>query len=221
MPATTYEARTRELEERERRCEERERECAEREKKYEQKTRDLSPMFLPRGPGGELIGESYFGDTIREWLPNKTFQLLYKASVDGFGDADFHNACDNKGSTLTVIQSTDGYLFGGYTPLSFDASSSYKSDQEMFLFTLTNPHSLPPTKYPLKKEDTYGIYCYSPYGPIFGGGHDILVSSYSHQNNFSYSNFPYSYTDTTGKGNTTFTGARNFTIREIEVFCVI
>jgi hypothetical protein len=30
---------------------------------------------------GELVGESYFGDKIKEWLPNKRFQLLYKASM--------------------------------------------------------------------------------------------------------------------------------------------
>jgi hypothetical protein len=129
--------------------------------------------------------------------------------------------CDNKGPTLTVIQSSTGYLFGGYTPLPWDASSTYKSHPDMFIFTLTNPHTFPPTKYALKQADKYGIYCYCPYGPIFGGGHDILVADNSHQNAGSYTNFPYSYIDSTGKGNVTFTGARNFTTSEIEVFSVL
>jgi hypothetical protein len=62
------------------------------------------------------------------------------------------------------------------------------------------------------------IYCHPSYGPTFGGGHDIYVYDQSNSNSNSYTNFPNGYSDSTGKGNVTFTGQLNFTSQEIEVF---
>lgn len=130
--------------------------------------------------------------------------------------------CDNKGPTLTVIQSSQGYLFGGYTPLAWDSKSYNKHSTEGFIFTLTNPHKIPPTKYTRNQQDSRAIYCNSSFGPVFGNLHpDIAVSNNCHQNDNSYSNFPSAYNDTTRKGVTTFTGKSNFTVNEIEVFSVI
>ena len=46
---------------------------------------------------------------------SKKFDLLWRGSRHGFGTKKFHSLCDNKGPTLTVIKSTTGYIFGGYT----------------------------------------------------------------------------------------------------------
>jgi hypothetical protein len=119
---------------------------------------------------------------------------------------------------MTIIRSNNNYLFGGYTSVAWTSSGSYKADTNAFLFTLTNPHNIPPTKYPVQPTMTqYSIYDSSGYGPTFGG-HDVHVSSNSNSNNSSYSNFSDTYTDTTGKGNNTFTGSRNFMTSDIEVF---
>ena len=128
--------------------------------------------------------------------------------------------CDNKGSTLTIIQSTSPrFLFGGYSPISWDSSDTDKNHPECFIFTLTNPHNIPPTKYPLKDpKDEYAIWCLPGSGPSFGRGRDIAVKSSSP--NDSYTDFPKSYSDTTGKGDKTFTGALRFTTNEIEVYSV-
>jgi hypothetical protein len=120
---------------------------------------------------------------------------------------------------MTIIQSNNNYLFGGYTSISWTSDGSYKNDTTAFIFTLTNPHNIPPTKYLIQTDKTgYAVNHSSNYAPTFGGGHDISSANASNANNSSYANFPFSYTDTTGKGNATFTGAKNFTTSDIEVY---
>ena len=120
---------------------------------------------------------------------------------------------------MTVIQSNNNYLFGGYTSVAWTSCNNYVADSKAFLFTLTNSHNIPPTKYPIQATTAqYSTNHNSGYGPTFGGGHDIHVSSDSNSNNSSYTNFPNTYTDATGKGNNTFTRNRNFTTSDIEVF---
>lgn len=41
--------------------------------------------------------------------------LLYRASTNGWTSANFHEFCDNKGWTLTVIRTKTGKTFGGFT----------------------------------------------------------------------------------------------------------
>jgi len=62
-------------------------------------------------------------EKIAEWLASagKTSEprLLYRASRDGWGASDFHRMCDDKGATVTVVKSSDGYIFGGYTDVAW------------------------------------------------------------------------------------------------------
>ncbi|CAF3659459.1 unnamed protein product [Rotaria sordida] len=171
-------------------------------------------------PNGTLLQKEhckklneFYGKTNQRW------ELIYKATRDGF-DADiFHSRCNNKGPTMTIIQSNNNYLFGGYTTIPWTSDGSYKNDTTAFLFTLTNPHNLPPTKYLINPGNAgNAVYHNSGYGPTFGTGHDIHLANYSNSNNSSFTNFNHGYLDTTGKRNNTFTGARNFTTSDIEVF---
>ena len=87
--------------------------------------------------------------------------LLYRKSKDGDSVKSFHNLCDNKGPTLTLIESSTGFIIGGYTPLKWDNYSSWKNDNETFLFSLSN------NKIFIKKKLEYSIYCDEKYGPWF------------------------------------------------------
>ena len=52
---------------------------------------------------------------ISDWInPNKKiiYNQIYKATRDGGTGKNFHSYCDNKGPTLTLINSTNGYIFG-------------------------------------------------------------------------------------------------------------
>lgn len=160
--------------------------------------------------------------TLTTWLPNKKFELLYKATRDGFLPSDFHETCDNQGATITLAQTKKGgFVFGGYTSQPWDGTSGSKSDPTAFLFTLTNPNEIPPTRYPIKPEECENaIYCSTGGCAIFGDGRDLYVAPAAHQNTQSYANFPTSYLDTTGRGQETFTGTQKFTIGEVEVYSV-
>jgi hypothetical protein len=150
---------------------------------------------------------------------DQTWTLIYKASRDGFPSTDFHRCCNNQGPTITIIQSIDGgYLFGGYTSMSWANRQSYiQDDNGPFIFTLTNPYGIPPTKYPVKLRN-HAIYDHLNYGPTFGAGNDLYVCNQSHTNRSSSFNFPHSYNDTTKRGSTTFTGNKNFLVNDIEVY---
>ena len=74
---------------------------------------------------------------------SKKFDLLWRGSRHGFAANEFHSLCDSKGATLTVVKSTTGFIFGGYTSLSWTYCGGYKRDNEAFLFTLTNPSDIP------------------------------------------------------------------------------
>ncbi|CAF2352551.1 unnamed protein product [Rotaria sp. Silwood2] len=155
-------------------------------------------------------------------IEGQKWTLVYKATRDGFSSSDFHRCCDNQGPTITVIRSTEGgYLFGGYTSVSWRPAEDYVLDSDNpFLFTLTNPHGISPTKYPIKTPK-YSIYAGTNYGPTFGGGHDLYVHSNSQANRRSFFHFPHSYTDTTDQGAVTFTGDQNFQTNDIEVYRLI
>jgi hypothetical protein len=103
---------------------------------------------------------------------NKVWKLLYRGSRDGFGASNFHEKCDNESNTLTLIETTKGFIFDGFTPLVWDSTTNgYKSDnaQKSFVFTLKNAGNIQPRTFKLL-NGSYAIFCYSPCGPTFGSG---------------------------------------------------
>ena len=101
---------------------------------------------------------------IETWLNNRKFEveLLFRKSRDGSTPNDFHNKCDNKGITITFIETTKGYKFGGYTELEWDKSEKNKKDKSAFLFSFNNNQ-----KYTNRNENG-SITCCSNEGPRFG-----------------------------------------------------
>ncbi|CAF2562409.1 unnamed protein product [Rotaria sp. Silwood2] len=187
----------------------------------------LGVIYFPNGSLLQLAHQKklneFYGKIYQQW------ELIYKASRNGFDGNTFHSLCNNQGPTMTIIQSNNNYLFGGYTAIPWSSSyHSYTNDTTAFLFTITNPYNIPPTKYLINPHQRgCAVYHHRDDGPIFGGigyfppfrsDNDIVVKNGSNASDSSYIDFPYSYLDTTGKGNNTFTGARNFTTFDIEVF---
>ena len=165
-----------------------------------------------------------FEEKLCEWCGTKNFELLYRGTRDGFGADDFHRLCDNKGKTLVLVKNTSGYVFGGFASIPWTSSNGPKQAPGSFIFTLTNMYGIQPTKFSLKNEnDVYAVWHHKDYGPIFGGGFDINISSDRNSSTNSCSGLGYTYSDTTGKGWSIFssnTSNRNFQVQEIEVFRV-
>ena len=155
-------------------------------------------------------------------LSAKQFKLLYRASRDGFETYIFHARCDNQPRTLTIIKTTEGYIFGGYTAVAWDCSSSYKTDPNAFIFSLVNGHSTP-LLIPVKVGNNNSIRCLASYGPTFGGGHDIFIDNISNTTTTSYSRLGYSYdlklfSYGSTEANSFLAGSYHFQTFEIEVF---
>jgi hypothetical protein len=152
----------------------------------------------------------------------KTWQLLYRGTRDGFAASTFHAKCDEQSNTLTIILTTAGYVFGGFTPIAWDSSSSYKPDDtgKSFLFSLTNPRNSEPKIFPISRA-SHSICCSASCGPRFGSGYDIYVADRCNENTNSYTNVGHSYKNDTGIANDQiFTGERGFQVKEIEVFAI-
>lgn len=101
---------------------------------------------------------------VKDWIGKKfKANLLFRVSRDGSEPKEFHRLCDNKGPTIIFIETTKDFKFGGYTELDWDKSSSYKTDQSTFLFSITNK-----TKY-TRRNNMCSIYCREDLAPSFGG----------------------------------------------------
>jgi hypothetical protein len=154
---------------------------------------------------------------------SREFRLLYRGTRDGFESGDFHHYCNGHTNTITIVKSTNDYVFGGYTPIAWTSRNSYVADPTLqsFLFTLTNPHKLAGRIFALEKPD-YAIHDYINTGPRFGSHHDLSITSQCNCHTSSYSNLGGTYRNDTGlAGNTVLTGGYNFTVKEMEVFEVV
>ena len=149
---------------------------------------------------------------------NQKWELIYRGTRDGFKGEDFLSRCSEQGPTMTLILA-DQYLFGGYTTVNWINTTGkiWNEDPSAFLFTLINPHEIPPTKYPIQSSGYRAIRSCPQFGPTFGD-FDICVHSDSHANDSSNIGFPTNYSDTTGKGEDTFTGSHQFQVSDIEVY---
>lgn len=66
------------------------------------------------------------------------FNLLYRASRDGWKFEDFHCFCDNAGPNLVLVKGSNNEVFGGFTTKSWSSNKTGAvRDDRAFLFNLT------------------------------------------------------------------------------------
>ncbi len=159
----------------------------------------------------------------------KTYELVYKASVDGMNASSFHSKCDGILGTLTLIKSKNLNIFGGYTEADW-SGFGYKYDANAFLFSLINKYSIP-TKMSVMIPD-YAILSSSSIGPAFGSGHDLACfdnSGLCQSQNLRYTyQLPEFLTETNGTPQTFLGGVENFLgvvesfqVLDVEVYSVL
>eukprot|EP00058_Branchiostoma_floridae_P021342 XP_002606832.1 hypothetical protein BRAFLDRAFT_130447 [Branchiostoma floridae] len=117
-------------------------------------------------------------DQLREWLgkPDAGFELLFKASAQGYNSATFRQLCNNKGPTVTVAYNAVGWVFGGYASKPWTGCGAYVQAPDSFLFRLCNANKFDPLKIPANANLGYCLYDSQDRGPVFGGGHDFQTS---------------------------------------------
>ena len=114
------------------------------------------------------------------------FNLLFTASDNQYSAKKFHECCDDKPGTVTIIESEQGNVFGGYTSQSWNApygpflTHEYKHDKKAFLFIIKSNDKLLNNRCPLllklrQGSENHAVHCDSNTGPSFGSLGDINI----------------------------------------------
>ena len=137
--------------------------------------------------------------------------ILFDSSFNGDSAYEFHKRCDLKYNTISIIETTSGHRFGGYTSECFESPNEYfdKKDNLSFVFSLDKMKIYDVIK------GKYAISCDKNYGPYFRDDHICIVDEFFTKE---------SGTCIKGKGfNTTKnyelnSGKKYFTIKRLQVF---
>ena len=163
----------------------------------------------------KIINDELFKQ-LNNWInPSESlkFEKIFTASENGDRDKDFHNNCDGKGPTVTIVKATNGHIFGGYVTIPFSSDCKTHYDDKAFLFSLTNNK-----KFPIKIKE-HAVCHYTNWGPYIGYKNkcDLAIcgSSLLGKNNYSDPNsYEFNRIDLIG------TTERKFMLDEYEVFLV-
>jgi hypothetical protein len=158
----------------------------------------------------------------------KKATLLYRGSQDGFMARDFHSRCDNLSDTLTVVKSTSGHKFGGYTNQKWNNTSAQKKRNVGIIFSLVNKVNRK-IRFSFEQAQTNDKFWID--GPIFGAKDEELgllfylhicnasnvyrLSSCNLSQTFKYPDY---ITEYITEGGAFLAGSTYFTVAEIEVF---
>lgn len=181
-----------------------------------------------------LAEQRVFAGEVRRWLPGCKLTLLYRGSRDGLTPAAFHERCDGRGPTLSLVLSSTECVFGGYASLPWRRPDSLLKDwfgsdfvpcPDAFLFTVVNPYSLPVTRFPAAVNA--GMWCSSWLGPSFGTQADGAAlrvrSSRGHSGTFDSSSQgdpSLGFTLPPAVSSHVLTGTRSFEPADVEVWRV-
>ena len=147
---------------------------------------------------------------VKTWVNNRNFksELLFRKTRDGSTPNDFHNKCDNKGVTITFIETTEGNKFGGYTELPWDKSENDKKDKSTFVFSFNNKQ-----KY-IARNNNNSIGCHSSEGPRFGCQYPEIYLYETLNKGESWNNSDCTFIE----GRKLTNGKQYWEVKELEVF---
>ena len=154
---------------------------------------------------------------------NIIYKLLYRASEDGSNIKTFHNKCDNIKGTLTIIKTTKGMRFGGYTEQMWNGSGnvSQRKDGKGICFCF----SLDLFKiYNFNDKYTHSIECCYNLGPYFCGGDCTFFHIYNNNGLLFGSNCYTKKGNSFGNVDNDYeinNGQSNFSVVELEVFQIL
>ena len=161
---------------------------SEYENKYKQNVpmalKYLTTQFSKRIIGCNLLTikqDLDFFKLLSTKLPSiHRFDLLFRASDHQYSADKFHEHCDHKPGTITIIKSNWGNIFGGYTSKSWWKLQRlrYIRDENAFLYVIKSDDISIKNNCPLllelRKDDIdRAICCHTYFGPRFGD--DILI----------------------------------------------
>ena len=143
-------------------------------------------------------------------------KLIFSSEKEDDKASSFHKKCDNIAPTLILIETKEGFRYGGFTTQTWESTeqSIFKKDKNAFIFSLDTEK-----KYEITDEEK-SIQCSMFWGPYFGEGGAICVPDNFLQEKNAFYQWPSSY-DIPEKDELTFGQEHNINISKYEVFEII
>ena len=156
-------------------------------------------------------------------------KLLYRGSEHQFDNSKFHELCDNKGATITVIHNDCDHIFGGYVTKCWTSDTDWRESYEPQIVDSTAfLWKIRPYKkvYGFKQDETEynAIYCGKHNGPVFGKGSasDLWISANGQHNGCVSTTFEFEVMEFSGKSDHEMISNSKpycrFDVKEYEVF---
>ncbi|GES76346.1 carbohydrate-binding module family 13 protein [Rhizophagus clarus] len=179
----------------------------------------LDPNSKPRNIDSKIITHPH-AELILKWVDklditdkltsSYEFNLLFRGSRDGFTRDKFHEICDNKSPTVTIIKVEDSNeILGGYNPVEWKSNSSYGITKDSFIFSFDNNRI---ENYVLSRvvDGNYATYNSISCGPKFGRS-DLVIWSTINGNRCVKACYEKPIREITNE----------FTVKECEVFQIL
>ena len=114
-------------------------------------------------------------------------ELIYKATVDGFGQLSYNTKCNGKGPLIMLIRTNTQQTYGAYFSITYESSKNqYKQDSESFLFQVEKKSKMK------SKAGQSHIWCGTGYH-IWLGSNELVVCDNSNINEGSNTNLGQAY----------------------------
>ncbi|ONI06100.1 hypothetical protein PRUPE_5G040300 [Prunus persica] len=113
---------------------------------------------LPFSPS--LLGKTF--------LSGRELKCCYKATIDGFSAANFHNCCDFKGPCAIIGYTNKSFKFGAFNPEGYRSTDDYYDTFDAFLFYWTDNEIADPIVLPKVGGSGAALFDYARGGPQFG-----------------------------------------------------
>ena len=153
-----------------------------------------------------------------ELLKNKKikYKLLYRGTRDGMNPSSFHQKCNSIPQTVSIVQTTKGYKFGGYAEKTWENHNGiYIKDDKSFVFSIDH------MKIYNHVQGTDAILHKNNYGPTFNAC-IYLKKDFSNNENGNYDkNKANEYFSGFNRDYELNDGEQYFSLAEIEVFQVL
>jgi hypothetical protein len=141
------------------------------------------------------------------------FKLIFRGSLNGFVARKFHNICDNKSHTVTIIKvKNSNEILGGYNPIEWKATSVYAATYDSFIFSFDKNQGINNHILSRVLDKKFAVSNHTQRGPSFGES-DLVLRGY-----FGYSN---SICKQASYDRPIRTDINKFSVEEYEVFQII
>ncbi|GES87809.1 carbohydrate-binding module family 13 protein [Rhizophagus clarus] len=115
------------------------------------------------------------------------FKLILRGSRDGFTPDKFHEICDNRSCTITIIKAKgNNQILGGYNPIEWKSERGYVATKDSFIFSFENGDDINNHVLSRVINKNYAIFNDHTYGPSFGDADLILRGDSGHCIKHSY-----------------------------------